>query len=307
MQNKKKFLSLLAIITISCALLISCSGSTDSGDESTGTPVRVGWTQDTENGILGNMAAILIQNSLDIPVETSENLGGTGIAHEAIIEGELDLYVDYTGDALANVLKQDPITESEKAYEAVKEGYLEEFDITWLEPTPFNNTYALAVKEDVADDLNLATISDLEPQASEWIIGSSVEFANRELDGYAGMVNHYGFEFKEIKPMDVGLMYTAVSSDEVDVIVAFATDARIGKLGLKVLEDDLNFFPSYNAAPTVRNDVLDQYPEIADTLNEVFTQLDTETMIELNGQVDTENKNPKTVAEEYLKDQGYIE
>lgn len=307
MQNKKKFLSLLAIITISCALLISCSGSTDSGDESTGTPVRVGWTQDTENGILGNMAAILIQNSLDIPVETSENLGGTGIAHEAIIEGELDLYVDYTGDALANVLKQDPITESEKAYEAVKEGYLEEFDITWLEPTPFNNTYALAVKEDVADDLNLATISDLEPQASEWIIGSSVEFANRELDGYAGMVNHYGFEFKEIKPMDVGLMYTAVSSDEVDVIVAFATDARIGKLGLKVLEDDLNFFPSYNAAPTVRNEVLDQYPEIADTLNEVFTQLDTETMIELNGQVDTENKNPKTVAEEYLKDQGYIE
>lgn len=302
--NKSVRRSLAAVL--GCLLLIGCAGATDN-EEGAGPSVKVGWTQDTENAILGSMVAQLVSDKLNIPVETNENLGGTGIAHDAIIAGELDIYVDYTGDALANVLKQDPIAEPQKAYEAVKKGYLENYDITWLEPTSFNNTYALAVKRDVADRRNLTAISDLEEVAPEWLIGSSVEFANRQLDGYPGMVKHYGFEFKDIKPMDVGLMYTAIDSDEVDVIVAFATDARIGKLGLKVLEDDLNFFPSYNAAPTVRNEVLDAHPEIGDALNEVFTDIDADKMIALNGRVDMENKDPESVAREYLEEEGYLD
>jgi len=312
MRKNKTLLTVLAIITAAALALTGCSGSKKS-ESGTGTdsakigdPVKVGWTHHTEDAIMGHMIAILLREKLGLTVETAPNLGGTGIAHDAIIAGEIDIYPDYTGDALANVLKMDPIPDPQQAYEAVKQGYLEKYDITWLAPTPFNNTYALAVKKSVAEQLNLSTISDLKEHAPEWIISSSVEFASRELDGYPGMAKFYGFEFKEIKPMDPGLMYTAIHGGDVDVIVAFATDARIGKFELTVLEDDKKFFPSYNAAPTIRNEVLNAHPEIEQTLNEVFSSLDTETMIALNGKVDMDNQNPEEVAREFLKEKGFI-
>ena len=195
--------------------------------------VKVGWTTDTEQSILGNMAALILEKKLGIAVERVGNLGGTGIAHQAIIDGAIDIYPDYTGDALANVLKQDVITDPDKAWQAVRDGYAKNYKIAWLKPTPFNNTYALALKEDKAAELNIKTISDLAAKAPGWNLGCSVEFAGRPLDGYPGMAKHYGFEFGTVKPMDVGLMYTAVDSGQVDVIVAFATDARIGKVGLR--------------------------------------------------------------------------
>lgn len=327
MKFRRLSVTILTAVVACAIILAGCSGSnnknsggnsgsnsgtnagSNSGANAGGNsgPIYVGWTNDTENSILGNLVTILLEDKLGLDVRTSANLGGTGLAHQAIIEGKIDIYPDYTGDALANVLKQEPATEPDKAYEAVKSGYLEKYDITWLDPTPFNNTYALAIKREIAESLNIYKISDLAAHASDWKIGSSVEFSVRELDGYPGMIKHYGFEFKEIRPMDIGLMYTAIDSDEVDVIVAFATDARIGKLNLVVLEDDKFFFPSYNAAPTIRNEVLNAHPEIADALNEVFSSLDTETMIALNGQVDMDNKDPAEVARNYLVEKGFIE
>lgn len=292
-----------SLLAFSAMLLIGCSLSGGSSKEDS---IHIGWTEDTENSILANMIVHLAED-LDIPVEVSSSLGGTGIAHDSIIAGEMDVYVDYTGDALVNVLKLDPITEPNEAYEAVKEAYLDEYDISWLEPTPFNNTYALALPRDRAEEHDIVNVSDFANKAADWKIGSSIEFANREIDGYPGMVETYGYEFADIKPMDTGLMYTAIDGGEVDVIVAFATDARIGKFDLKVIEDDLNFFPSYNAAPTVRSEILKKYPEIEDKINEIFQNLDTDTMIDLNGQVDLDNENPEDVAKDYLIDNGYIE
>lgn len=301
LSSKRAWIAVLMVVLFLGSIsLVGCSGKSDE-------VVSVGWTKDTEDAILGNMIALLLEKKLDIPVKTSEDLGGTGIAHDAIIAGELDIYPDYTGDALANVLKLDPLSDPEEAFNACKEGYLDKYDITWLSPTPFNNTYALAIKRSVADEHNITTISDLKDMGPDWVIGSSVEFSKRPLDGYKGLVKHYGFDFKENKPMDTGLMYTAAHQDEVEVIVAFATDARIGKFDLVVLEDDKKFFPSYNAAPTVRNEVLENHPEIEDLLNEVFTGLDTETMISLNGEVDIDLKDPAKVAEGYLVEKGYIE
>jgi osmoprotectant transport system substrate-binding protein len=269
-------------------------------------PVKVGWTTDTEQTILGNMAALILEKKLGIPVERVANLGGTGIAHQAIIDGAIDIYPDYTGDALANVLKQDVITEPQKAWEAVRKGYAEQYQITWLAPTPFNNTYALALKEARAAELNMTTISSLAPKAPEWTLGCSVEFAGRPIDGYPGMAKHYGFEFGTVKPMDVGLMYTAIDSDEVDVIVAFATDARIGKVGLRVLGDDKYFFPSYNAAYTVRDEVLLAHPDVKFALELATETLFTPIQIKLNGRADIDGVPPEQVAEEYLKEAGLI-
>lgn len=263
-------------------------------------PVKVGWTTDTEQSILGNMVALILEKN-GIAVERVANLGGTGIAHQAIIDGAIDIYPDYTGDALANVLKMDPITDPQKTWEAVRDGY-RQYKITWLKPTPFNNTYALALKEKTANDLGITTISGLAPKAPEWKLGSSVEFAGRPIDGYPGMAKHYGFEFGSVKPMDVGLMYTAVDSGDVDVIVAFATDARIGKVGLRVLQDDKLFFPSYNAAITMRDEVLEAHKDIAAAIEAVTGTLTTEVQIRLNGEADIGGKLPETVAADYLKE-----
>lgn len=270
------------------------------------TAVKVGWTTDTEQSILGNMVALILERKLGVPVERIGNLGGTGIAHQAIIDGAIDIYPDYTGDALANVLKKDPITDPVKAWEAVRDGYAEAYEITWLKPTPFNNTYALALKEAKAAELAITTISALAPHAPGWRLGCSVEFAGRPIDGYPGMSKHYGFEFGEVKPMDVGLMYTAIDSGQVDVIVAFATDARIGKVGLRVLQDDKLFFPSYNAAITVRDEVLAAHPGIREAVEAVTDTLETATQIRLNGRSDIEGVPPEQVAEEYLREIGAL-
>jgi osmoprotectant transport system substrate-binding protein len=264
--------------------------------------IKVGWTTDTEQSILGNMTALILEKKLGLTVERVGNLGGTGIAHQAIIDGAIDIYPDYTGDALANVLKQDVITDPQKAWQAVADGYAKEYKITWLKPTPFNNTYALALKEAKAAELNIASITDLGAQASGWKLGCSVEFAGRPIDGYPGMAKHYGFEFGEIKPMDVGLMYTAVDSGDVDVIVAFATDARIGKVGLRVLADDKLFFPSYNLAITVRDEILAANPGIAEAVEAATGTLETQVQIRLNGRADIDGVPPETVAEDYLKE-----
>jgi glycine betaine/choline ABC-type transport system substrate-binding protein len=268
--------------------------------------VKVGWTTDTEQSILGSMAALILEKKIGIPVTRVPNLGGTGIAHQAIIDGSIDVYPDYTGDALANVLKMSPITSPGGAYDAVKQAYAEKYKIAWLAPTPFNNTYALALKEAKAGELNITKISDLATHAPQWTLGSSVEFAGRPLDGYLGMSKAYGFKFGAIKPMDVGLMYTAIDNGDVDVIVAYATDARIGKVKLRVLQDDKEFFPAYNAAITVRQSVLDQYPAIRDAIDKVMLTLDTNTQIRLNGRSDIDNVAPEKVAEEYLTQKGFL-
>lgn len=268
--------------------------------------IKIGWPNITEQAMLGIMAALVIEKKLGLPVERFPNLGGTGIAQQAIISGAIDVLPDYTGDALANVLKLDPITDPKKAYEVVRDGYKDKYKITWLAPTSFNNTYALALKADKAKELKIKTISDLAAQAPKWTLGSSVEFAARPLDGYPGMSKHYGFKFGSIKPMEIGLMYTAVDSGSVDVIVAFATDARIGKVGLAVLDDDKLFFPAYNAAITVRDDVLAKHPEIGPAIEAVTNSLDTETQIKLNGQADIDGLDIEKVAEIYLKEKGFI-
>ena len=304
MKKGTKRLMLLALTAILTVTVMGCGGDTpQDGVE----PVKIGWARYTEQSILGYMTAILIEEHLGLPVELSADLGGTAIAHDAIIGGNLDVSVDYTGDALANVLDLDPLPNPQEAYEAVSTGFKENYDIVWLNPTEFNNTYALALKDEIAEERGIETISDLEPHAGDWTIGTSVEFSERRLDGYEGMTNHYGFTFGNIRPMDPGLMYISADRGDVDVIVAFATDARIGRFNLRVLDDDMEFFPAYNAAVTIRQETLDAHPEIAEVVNEVFDGLTLEVILELNGRVDIDEEETDVVAREYLQSLGYIE
>lgn len=266
----------------------------------------VGSKNFTEQLILGNMFATLVEKNTDLNVKrTGLNLGGTSIAWEALKSGDIDMYVEYTGTGLVNVMKEEGINDPDKAYKMVKEHFDKEYDISWLDPLGFNNTYVLAVRQDTAEQYNLKKISDFKGKESQLIFGPTMEFTDRE-DGYLGIQSIYDVKFDIVKAVDGGLRYTAISNKESDIIDAFSTDGLLKAYNLVTLEDDKKLFPPYHAVPIVRNDTLKKYPELKKVLNKLAGQIDDETMRELNYKVDKLGEDPRNVADEFLKEKGLI-
>ena len=240
--------------------------------------VRIGSKNFTEQLILGEVLAQLIEGTTDLAVERHFNLGGTMITHGALVAGDIDLYPEYTGTALTAVLQADVISDPDQAYAFVSQEYRRRFALVWLEPLGFNNTYAITLRAQEAAEAGLKTISDLQPLASRLRAGWTSEFSGRQ-DGYPGLVQRYGFEFGSVRDLDASLMYEALARNEVDVISAFATDGRIAAYELQPLEDNLHFFPPYFAAPVLR----------------------AATMQQLNAEVDQAGRLPAEVAREFLQ------
>ena len=260
----------------------------------------------SEQYILAEMLSLLIENHTDIKVEKKLGIGGgTSNIHPAMLSGDFDIYPEYTGTGLLFVLKEDLITDSDELYKRVQDRYLEEYNIKWLGLYGFNNTYALAVKESTAQTYNLETYDDLALASKDLVFGAEYDFFERD-DGYEALKDAYGFEFKDTKEMDIGLKYEAIGSDEVDVINAFSTDGLIKQYNLKVLEDNKNFFPAYQAATLIRKETLDKYPEIEKVLEKLTGQISDDEMIQMNYQVEKENMDPRDVAEQFLKAKGLI-
>ena len=291
-------------------------------------PVRIGSKDFTEQFILAEMYAALLEEA-GIPVELALNLGGTGVAHVSLTEGEIDLYPEYPGTALVEVLGIEfaslqegtptagsPVAGASPAagggmdavvYETVKSEYEQQFGVTLLEETPFNNTQALAMPRELAEERGISTISDLVAVASEFTLSAPVDFEERQQDGLPALQRVYGdFEFGEILAVAPGIKYQAIEEGDAQVVVAFGTDAQISALDLVVLEDDRGLFPPYHVAPFVRQDTLEAYPAIAEALNSVAPLLTDEVMSQLNGQVDLEGGEPAEVARQFLEEQGLI-
>ena len=284
--------------------------------------VAVGSKQFTEQLILGELLALLLEDA-GYEVERQIGLAGTDIVHQALVNDEVDTYVEYTGTGLLAILGMDlpagtptagaaatPVAGVEAGvdavYNIVKDEYAAQFNVAWLDPLGFNNTYTLALTEERAAELGVETISDLIAISGDLTLGGTQEFLTRP-DGLPGLTETYeGLEFADAQGFDAGLVYQAVDSGDVDVISAFATDGRIPALGLFVLEDDLGFFPPYFAAPVVRQDLLDEDPAVADVLNSLAGLLDDETMAGLNAQVDVDGEEPEDVARMFLEEQGLI-
>jgi len=238
-------------------------------------------------------------------VDRKIGLGGTVICHEAIVRGDINVYVEYTGTGLTTILKKPVIKDPEEVYQLVKKDYEEKFKLTWLKPWGFNNTYCIVMRKDDAERLKVSRVSDLKPLAKDLIFGATIEFTARP-DGVPGLTKHYGLTFKEQKGMDPGLVYKAIAEKQVDVISGFATDGRIPAFNLVVLEDDLKFFPPYYAAPVVRMDLLAKAPQVADILNKMAGRIGDVTMATLNYTVDGKKIEAEVVAREYLKNNGLI-
>jgi osmoprotectant transport system permease protein len=268
----------------------------------TGT-IRIATKNFTEQLILGEIMSQLIEVRTDLIVERRFNLGGTMICHEALVNGQIDLYAEYTGTGLTAILKEPVISDPEKAMQFVSSAYRERFGAVWLKPLGFNNTYAITVRKADAEKYGWARISDLKKGAKKLRAGFTAEFAERP-DGYPGLREIYGFQFGKVRDMDPALMYEAVSKGEVDVICAFATDGRIAAYNLKPLEDDLQFFPPYHAAPVIRQQILQMHPELNRVLSLVEGVLDNAAMQRLNFLVDGKKQSPAEVAKAFLKEKG---
>jgi glycine betaine/choline ABC-type transport system substrate-binding protein/ABC-type proline/glycine betaine transport system permease subunit len=282
--------ALILIITISSVIVYSKDSD----------KIIIGSKNFNEQLILGNMLAQLIEANTDIKVERKLNLGGTNIAFNALKSGEIDIYVEYTGTGLVNIMNQPSVNDADKAYDLVSQYFNNNFNITWLKPLGFNNTYTLAVRKDTSDKYNLETFSDLAKVANQLTLGCTIEFSNRE-DGYTGLKDKYNMNFKNISPVDGGLRYTSLNNDKTDVIDAFSTDGLLKAFNLKVLKDDQNFFPPYYAAPVINNNTLKKHPELRDLVNKLAGKLTDETMRELNYRVDKLDEIPEKVAEDFLR------
>ena len=269
--------------------------------------IVVGSKNYTEQIILGNMLEQLIEGKTDINVETSLNLGGSQITFNAIKAGSIDIYVEYTGTAYVNLFNiNDGNTNSEEVYDTVSGIFENELELKLLDPLGFNNTYAMATTKEIAEKYNLKKVSDLEAISNQLLLGPTIEFANRE-DGLLGLNKAYNLNFKGVKAVDGGLRYTALINGESDMIDAFTTDGLVDKFNLTILEDDKNFFPPYYAAPLVRMDTLEKYPELEEVLNMLSGKISDTVMRKLNYEVDVNGRDPKEVANEYLVNEGLIE
>ncbi len=267
--------------------------------------IRIGSKNFTEQFILAELMAQMLEAHTDLKVERKFNLGSIVICHQAMLQAELDIYPEYTGTAYRVILNRQQTLSAEQTYAQVQQAYQQQFKLSWLKPFGFDDTYAIAVRQDFAAQHNISRISQLRPHAEQLSIGFASEFYERE-DGYPGLIRAYGFEFGDTAEMDISLLYQAARSGAVDVVSGNSTDGRIAAFDLLVLEDDLNFFPPYYAAPVVRREILDKHPGLAEILERLAGSIDERQMQALNYAVDHGGQSAHDVARKFLHERQLI-
>lgn len=291
-------------ILILTLMLSACSNVGIGGKQ-----ISVGGKNFTEQYLLSEMTAFLLKEE-GFKVKQMNNLGST-VVRKALENEQVDMMWEYTGTALITYMGQEPMSDPEKTFQKVKELDAKR-NIHWMNMSNVNNTYALAMNKDQAKELDIVSISDLADYVNnnpgELTMASDAEFANRP-DGLPGVEELYGFKFGsgQIKQMDLGLTQRALNNRQVDVSVAFETDATIVDYDLVTLKDDKKFFPPYRAAVSINKNVYEKYPEIKDITAKLADKLNSDIMRELNYKVDIEGNSVSVVAHDWLVENGLIE
>ena len=307
MPKSKKILAVLVVgfmLSMSVVVFTGCDGDEDTKS------LTFGSSNFSEPWILVEIAKVLLEDE-GFEIEHIRNFQGASVEHEAMVAGDTDLYMSWTGTQFTGILGKEVTDEwmdRDKVYDYVKEQFAQEYDQTWSPPLGFNNTYAIAVREDFAEEHNLETVSDLRDMADDLSIGMDTTFMDRAGDGYSDFLEHYDIEeFGWADSMEYGILYRAVAEGDIDVGVAYSTDGRIVAMDLTILEDDREFFPPYDGALVMCNDMLEEYPEIEDTLSVMWGAFDEETMGALNAEVDVEEREYDEVAREFVEEMGWID
>lgn len=290
---KRVLIALLIAVVVGS--LVGCSNNKSvSGDKG---KLRIGAKNFTENLIVSEIYALALEDK-GYKVERIPNIASS-IIHTALVNGEIDLYPEYTGTGLLAILKKDLLTDPKQVYDTVKAEYLKQFNLVWLNYSSANDGQGLVIRTDVANNLGIKTISDLQKQANEIRFASQGEFDKRE-DGIPGLEKVYGkFNWKSSRVYDNGLKYEVLASNEADLAPASTTEGQLTKPQFTLLIDDKQVWPPYNLAPVINKSVLDAHPDIADILNKVSASLDTKKITKLNAEVDVEKKEYEEVAKQY--------
>ena len=276
-----------ALVTCLSLLAVSCGGR---------GAIVVGSKNFTEQVLLGEIVAQQIERVLEVPVVRKLDLGGTMLAHEALAHGSLDLYPEYTGTALTEVLKQPIARDSQGVLDAVRDRYHRQWQLAWLAPFGFNNTFAMIVRRDAG----VSTLSAA-AQAQAWRLGMGYEFRQRP-DGLDGLLKTYSLRLSGAPlEMDLGLLYSALQNRKVDLIAANSTDGLISTLPVSALDDDRHYFPPYQCAVVVRETTLARYPQLRATLEQLSGKISDATMRQLNYEVDGKHRRAAEVAEGFLR------
>jgi len=262
--------------------------------------IVVGSKNFTEQLVLGEMFAQIIEARAHLEVERRFYLAGTFICHQAILAGRIDLYPEYTGTALTAVLKEPPGRDKAEVYRRVKQLYEDKFGLTLGPPLGFDDTFAMVIRGEDARKLNLHTMSQTAAYTPKWRAGFGYEFMERP-DGYKGLVATYGLRFAEApRIMDLGLITRALKEHQVDLIAGNNTDGLIPALDLFVLEDDRHYFPPYEGVAIIRQDLLKNHPEVGMALDALAGAISDEDMRRMNHAVDAERQDPAAVARAFL-------
>jgi osmoprotectant transport system substrate-binding protein len=268
--------------------------------------IVVGSKNFTEQLILGELFAQIIEARTHLPVERRFYLAGTFICQQAILAGRIDIYPEYTGTALTAVLKEKPSGDKQDVYRRVQQGHETRFGLSVGAPLGFDDTFAMVIRGDDARRLNIKTLSQAAAFTPKWRAGFGYEFMERP-DGYKGLVASYGLRFAEApRIMDLGLITRALKDHQVDIIAGNNTDGLIPALDFFVLEDDHHYFPPYEAVAIMRGEMLKSHPEVGAALGELAGAISDDEMRRLNYAVDGEHRDAAEVVREFLRQRKLI-
>ena len=268
--------------------------------------IVVGSKNFTESLVLGELLAQQIEAHSHLKVERRFYLAGTYICQQAMLSGRIDVYPEYTGTALTAILKQKVGGDKAEVYQRVKSEYGAHLGLTLGPPFGFNDTFAMEIRGEDARRLNLKTLSQAATFAPHWRAGFGYEFMERP-DGYAGLAAVYGLHFAAPpRIMDLGLLAPALKNHQIDIAAGNATDGLIPALDLFALEDDRHYFPPYEAVAVVRQQMLQQHPEVAQAIAELAGKISDQEMQQLNYALDGQHRDVQDVAHEFLRSKGLV-
>ncbi|WP_187696447.1 glycine betaine ABC transporter substrate-binding protein [Xanthovirga aplysinae] len=265
----------------------------------------IGYKADLEGPTLAQIQKIFLEKNTDFEVQTKA-LGSTFLAFQALKNNDIDTYVEYTGTAYQALLHQDSLKNPQQIYQFLKDSLQSGFGIQVLTPLGFNNTYAFAMKDSVAEQLSIKSISDMGKKASQLRLVSTIEFQDRQQDGLPGVERAYGFQFKEVINMESEIRYLALMSDQAEVVVVYTTDSQIRRFNLRVLKDDKKFFPPYEAVSFVGENLEKEAPEVIKWLNMLGGKINNDQMIQLNYEVSEKGMKEEKVARQFLLENGLL-
>ena len=299
-SRRKRLTAILAALLCLVGIIVAVVPS------QRGATIHIATKPMTEQYILGEMLDILIEQDTDLNVELTQGVGGgTSNIQPAMESGEFDLYPEYTGTAWNQVLKETSVY-SEDRFDQLQQAYQDDYDMQWVGIYGFNNTYGLVVRSDIAKEYDLKTYSDLAAVADRLTFGAEYDFFERE-DGYDALCDTYGLHFAKTMDLDIGLKYQALAEGQIDVMVVFTTDGQLASADAVVLEDDQHFYPSYLCGNVVRNAVLDAHPELADELEKLSGTISDADMAAMNNAVESEGREPRDVARDFLQEQNLLQ